>query len=294
MRGPVLPASRRRATGHLVRLACIVMTLAAVVTLRPPLTVGAVKASVANPLNTASTVGYFTCASAAVGIASTKAYLAYPFAETGPTTAADVSGNGRAGAYSLLGVTYGAAGPCPRDGHRAITLDGLTGSISGAATPTNPQTFSLEIWFRTTVGGGKLIGLGNLATGPSSSYDRHLYLTDSGKLTFGVYPGAVRTITSPASYLDGAWHDAVATLGPSTDPNPGMRLYVDGALVASDPTTTSAEANSGYWRIGYDNLAGWGPTQPTNFHFTGSLAFASTYTYVLTPAQVSGHRRAGV
>ena len=44
-----------------------------------------------------------------------------------------------------------------------------------------------------------------------------------GRLLFGTYTGARSFITSPASYNDGQWHHAVATLGPN-----GMYLYVDG------------------------------------------------------------------
>ena len=259
-----------------------------------PVTVGGYTARVTNPSDTIASGSYFTCTSAAVGDAATNAYLAYPLNDAGPSTAADVSGNNRPGTYSLTGITYHAAGPCPRDGAKAVTLNGLTGYITGAATPTNPQIFSLEIWFKTTIGGGKLIGLGSSPIGLSAQYDRHLFLSNTGTLTFGVYPNnTVKTITSPASYLDGAWHDAIATLAPSTDPNPGMRLYVDGALVAVDATTTSAQNASGYWRIGYDNLAAWGPNTPLDFFFTGSLAYASTYQYAMTPAQVAAHYRAG-
>ena len=287
------PLARPRGAGGVV--AIVFATLGLVLALcGAPLAFGSYSATVSNSTNTVSTVGYFTCTNAAVGNAATRAYFAYPLNETGPTTVADVSGNARPGAYSLTGITYRTAGPCPRDGAKAVTLNGLTGYITGAATVTNPQVFSIEIWFKTTVGGGKLIGLGTSAIGPSAQYDRHLFLSNAGTLTFGVYPGAVKTITSSATYLDGNWHDAIATLAPSSDPNPGMRLYVDGALVASDPTTTSAEVDSGYWRIGYDNLSGWGPNQPTNFFFTGSLAFASVYTYAMTPAQVSAHYRAGI
>lgn len=252
-------------------------------------------ARVTNSTDTVATVGYFTCTSAAVGNSSTVAYVAYPFKETNSLSgAADVSGHSRTGTYSLLGITYGAAGPCPRDGAKAVTLDGLTGYIVGPATPTNPQTFSLEIWFKTTTGGGKLIGLGGSQTGASTSYDRHIWLSNTGVLNFGIYNGGIHTINSTATYLNGQWHNAIATLGPSTDANPGIRLYVDGALVASDSTSTTAETNTGWWRIGYDNLNGWGANQPTNFFFKGSLAFASTYTYAMTPAQVAAHYRAGI
>lgn len=284
----------RRMRRRLGPASVLLVTAGTLLALGTPVALGTYSPKITNTTNTASTGGYFTCTSAAIGNAATNAYFAYPLNEAGPSTAADISGNGRPGKYSLTGVTYNTPGPCPRDGARAVTLNGLTGYVSGPATSANPQVFSLEIWFKTTAGGGKLIGFGTSASGLSAQYDRHLFLSNGGSLTFGVYPNQVKTITSPATYLDGAWHDAIATLAPSTDPNPGMRLYVDGTLVASDPSTTSAEADTGYWRVGFDNLNGWGPNQPTNFYFTGSLAFASAYTYAMTPAQVSAHYRAGI
>ena len=57
----------------------------------------------------------------------------------------------------------------------------------------------------------------------------------------------------------------VGTLGPD-----GMTLYVDGVKVATDPTTTSAQSYSGYWRIGGDNLDGW-TNQPTSRNFNGTI-----------------------
>jgi Concanavalin A-like lectin/glucanases superfamily len=287
------PAHRPKRRGSLVPGVLLAAGALVIALLGIPLANSSLNGKLTNSANTSATAGYFTCTSAAVGNSTTKAYLAYPLNETGGTTVADVSGNNRPGTYDTPGITYATAGPCPRDGAKAVTLNGSTGYITGAATPTDPQIFSIEIWFKTTTGGGKLIGLGTAKTGASGQYDRHMFLSNSGTLTFGVYPNAVKTVTSTATYLDGKWHDAIATLAPSTDADPGMRLYVDGALVASDPTTTGAEDDTGYWRIGYDNLAGWGANTPTNYFFTGSLAFASTYTYALTPAQVAAHYRAG-
>jgi hypothetical protein len=260
-----------------------------------PLANSSLLARVTNSTDTSATAGYFTCTSAATGTTGTTAYVAYPFKETtGLLGAADVSGNNRTGTYSALGITYGASGPCPRDGAQAVTLNGSSGYIVGPATPTNPQTFRLEIWFKTTVGGGKLIGLGTASSGASGQYDRHIWLSNTGLLNFGIYSGGIHTVASTATYLDGNWHDVVATMGQPSDANPGIRLYVDGNLLAADASSTTAESDSGYWRIGYDNLSGWGTNQPTNFFFTGSLAFASTYTYAMTPAQIAAHYRAGI
>ncbi|MEI9934373.1 MAG: hypothetical protein WDM71_05870 [Ferruginibacter sp.] len=63
----------------------------------------------------------------------------------------------------------------------------------------------------------------------------------------------MKTINSLLSYNDNNWHLATASLSSVN----GMVLYVDGALVAADPTTTTAEYATEYWRIGFDNVSGW-------------------------------------
>src|SRR4029077_656263 len=98
----------------------------------------------------------------------------------------------------------------------------------------------------TTPHGAKLIGFGEQPSGLSSNYDRHVYMENSGQLTFGVWTGQANTITSAKSYNDGAWHYLVATQG-----SDGMTLYVDGAAVGAN-AQTQAQAYSGYWRLGGD------------------------------------------
>ncbi|WP_380175221.1 LamG-like jellyroll fold domain-containing protein [Kineococcus sp. DHX-1] len=160
---------------------------------------------------------------------------------------------------------------------------GTAPAVSGALSA--PSTFSLEASFRTTsTRGGKVIGFGNARTGLSTRYDRHVYVRPDGRLTFGVYSGAVRTVTSPSSYADGQWHQVVATLGPA-----GMQLYVDGALVAGDASTTTAETNDGYWRVGGDAVSGW-PQAPTSTSLAGDLDEVAVYPTALTAAQVAAHR----
>ncbi|WP_285114554.1 sigma-70 family RNA polymerase sigma factor [Leifsonia sp. fls2-241-R2A-40a] len=153
----------------------------------------------------------------------------------------------------------------------------LTDSVLRAPT----DAFSIQIWFRTTTGGGRLLGFGSAAQGTSFYFDRHLFLADDGRLVFGVFPGAVHTIASTESYSDGNWHQATATLSVA-----GMALYVDGERVAQDPSVTQAQDFSGYWRVGYDNLAAWGPDTPTRRQFAGDLGFAAVYSDALTADQV--------
>lgn len=162
-----------------------------------------------------------------------------------------------------------------------------TSRVSSPLAPVGPS-FSTEIWFKTsTQKGGKLIGYGSSQTGSSGSYDRHIYMTNDGRLVFGVYPGAVKTVSSSATYRDNAWHHVVGTLGAD-----GMKLYVDGKLVGSDAGVTSAQAYNGYWRVGGDNLSGW-PSSPSSYYLAGSLDEAAVYPAVLSPAQISTHYAVG-
>ena len=249
---------------------------------------GGYSAVIRNSVDTAGTANYFQCSSA-LSADSAAALLQWPLSDaSGSTSAADVSGKGHPGTYSGT-MTASTPTPvaCPRDPGSAWLLDGSAQTALYPTQLTGPNTFSIEIWFRTTVAGGKLIGFGT-TTGQSAQYDRHLYLDRNGAVVFGVYANAIRTLqTSGTNYADGRWHSAVGTLSSA-----GMALYVDGATVASDASTTSAESDTGYWKVGYDTLGGSWPNVATP-SFTGSLRYAAVYTTALTAAQVKAHDAAG-
>ncbi|MFJ4220115.1 LamG domain-containing protein [Curtobacterium luteum] len=251
-------------------------------------------ARITNDTDSAGTAPYFTC-SAAVGADAANALFAYRLGEaSGATTAVDASGKGLNGNYQGV-MTAVAPSPnaCPRDSGTAYQLNGSTTStatsfVSVPTKYTNPTTFSTEVWFRTSVAGGMLVGFGSAATGASGQHDRQVYLNTSGQLVFGAYNGTTQVVTSPRTYTDNAWHHVVATMSPST----GMKLYVDGAVVASNASYTVPENYAGYWRIGYDTVSGW-PGQPSNFAFTGQMRYAAVYGTVLSATQVANHATAG-
>ncbi|HEX4048450.1 MAG TPA: LamG domain-containing protein, partial [Elusimicrobiota bacterium] len=196
--------------------------------------------------------------------------------ESGGTLALDASGNGDAGV--LVGAPSWVAG---RDG-LALSLNGSTQYFYGLNSVVNPTVFTLELWFKTTtVTGGRLIGFGNAQTGSSTSYDRHIYMTNGGQLYFGVYPGSVQTINTSASYNDGNWHHVAATLSGA-----GMALYVDGALAASNAAVTTAQSYTGWWRVGDDNLNSW-TNVPSSAFFNGVVDEVRVYTTALSAAQIS-------
>lgn len=154
---------------------------------------------------------------------------------------------------------------------------------------SNPTTFSIEIWFRTSQSGSKIIGFQNAAgTGTSATaYDRHLYVNTDGKLSFGLYQNSVTTnVTSDAVVNDGAWHHAVATYRGDS-----AILYLDG--VAKAATVNSSSQNySGYWVIGGGNLNTWEKSTSGGAGWIGDLAVAKIYRTVLSPQQVTDARSA--
>jgi Concanavalin A-like lectin/glucanases superfamily len=276
-----------RVLAGLLVLAVSAAVTAAVV--RLPGSAAAFTATVTGSSDTAASNEYFTCRAAALGGSGTRAILSLPLTDASGPTAADISGNNYFGTYSASGVAYQQPGPCPRDNpaSTAVSFDG-TGSIAGPnGLYGGPHTFSVEVWFRTSTAAGKLVGFGSSVSGPSTTYDRHLYINSFGRLVFGVFPGSYQLATTPSSVVDGQWHLAAASLSAA-----GMLLYLDGDLVASNPAATTARAFSGYVRIGYDSLAGW-PDRPTSDYFTGSLAYADVYLYALSAGQVRSHYLAG-
>ncbi|UQW99774.1 LamG-like jellyroll fold domain-containing protein [Streptomyces sp. RerS4] len=165
----------------------------------------------------------------------------------------------------------------------AIGFNGTDAHVYADRRQTVGSTYSVETWFRTnTTRGGKLVGFGNQQVNSSGQYDKHVYMTNDGRLVFGVYTGATRTITTAGSYNDNAWHHVVATQGPG-----GMTLYVDGVQRGTLNVTTH-ENFAGYWRTGGDGLGGW-PNRPLSEHWAGRLDETAVYPTVLSAAQVQNH-----
>jgi PKD repeat protein len=189
------------------------------------------------------------------------------------------------------GVALGAGGAVAGDGNGAIDLSpAIGGRVRTPLRALGTNTFSIEAWVQASgTDRGRLVGYGDAAsaTATSTNHDRVLYLDNAGRVTFGVNPAQYRVITSPASYDDGAWHHVVATMGAD-----GMRLYVDGAQVASRSTGTTAGNYYGAWILGADTLSGW-PNRPSTDYFGGVLDEVAIYPHVLPAATVRQHFEAG-
>ncbi|MDX6258734.1 MAG: hypothetical protein QOH84_422 [Kribbellaceae bacterium] len=199
---------------------------------------------------------------------------------SGTANATDSSGQGNTGPYS--GVTLGVPGVLTSGGNTAGDFDG-SGRMIGQTVFSQPQNFSVEAWYKTTsTGGGKIVGFGNSSNGTSSQYDRHIYLQNDGTVTFGLYDGSTRTISSAPGTNDGQWHHVVGTFSPGS-----QKFYLDGVLQGTQ-NTAAAEGYTGYWRIGADNLGGW-PNGPSDAGINGSVDEVAVYPVALDADQVVTH-----
>ncbi len=210
---------------------------------------------------------------------------------SGPLTA-DSSNTKNPGGLTLGGggLAYGAPGAVAGD--TAVTLNGVNGYISATRGQNSPGTFSIEAWFKTTsTKGGRIFGFGNQQGGLdlygnpvlSRQYDKHIYMTDDGRLVFGVYPGKVVTLISPGRYNDGQWHQVVGTQG-----SQGMTLYVDGAKIAQNTQAANA-AYYGYWRMGGDNISNAWPLAPSSRFFAGTIDEVAVANRVFALTSVQRH-----
>lgn len=186
------------------------------------------------------------------------------------------------------GVTYtrGEVG-------EAFNFDGTSGYVATSSLINNPQTFSLTLWFQTTTtNGGVLISFDSdqyIQSG--DSYDRNIYMDNTGALHFGVWNGGAAQVNTGPGYNDGNWHYVVGTLSTNT----ALNLYIDGVLVGNNPAVTYAqETYNGYWRIGQDNLDNW-PTQfqPNSYFFQGQIDEVAIFNTALSAANAAAVFDAG-
>lgn len=215
------------------------------------------------------------------------ATLYWRYDAAGGSYNADSSSSNDSG-VSIGGPTHGVTPGAVPGTSKAYEYNGTSQFTYSDRQHPKPTTYSIETWFRTTTtSGGMIMGFGNDPTQTSIYYDKHIYMTNSGQLIFGVAPDAVRTITAPGTWNDGKWHHVVATEGAG-----GIRLYVDGKLRAANLSVTGSQTYPGYWRVGGDNLNGW-PSKPSSQFFHGQIDETAVYPTALSSAKIAAHYTLG-
>ena len=152
------------------------------------------------------------------------------------TTWTDLSGAGNHGTFTAT----------PSVSNGVVSLSGSY-HVTTTNQFANPQSFSVEVWFRTnSASGRKLIGLENAQTGSVVVWDRHYYIDTSGNLRFAVFSGDQNTVNY-GFVADNSWRCAAVSY------NAGIaNHYLNAALL--ETRTATAASYSGWWRVfGFSN-----------------------------------------
>lgn len=168
------------------------------------------------------------------------------------------------------------------DSYEAYYFNGVDEYVYTSKLFAQPDKFTLSFWFKTsTTDGGRLAGFGDIFRNQSTKSDRQVYMSDDGRIHFGVDNGTRNTISSTSAYNDNTWHHVAACLSPA-----GMKLYIDGVIMDTDPSVTYGGNYNGYWRFAYDTILPGYANVPTSNYFEGLLDEVKIYSWELLPGEI--------
>jgi hypothetical protein len=221
---------------------------------------------------------------------SAGSVLAWDFAEKQGQRVVDSSGSGADGSFTAAAAAR-VDGDCAANPYASFWTEG--GAEGWADTDTAvdaPNTFTIEVWFRTAdTSGGRVFGFGSDRSAASTHRDRHLYVDSGGRLRFGVEESGSQfkfTLASTAAVTDGEWHHAVASFRSRS-----MTLWLDGVQQGTRADAVTLRQYSGHWRAGRQTLSGW--PGAGGYAFRGDVDTARVYDRVLDAATIAEHAAAG-
>lgn len=192
-------------------------------------------------------------------------------------------------------VAFNQPGPAKLSGSSALGFNGTDTLAADVAQSSGLTSFTLGIWFKTATPQGAMFGFSNSPSqATSTTYDRNLYLTSTGRVGFSTNSGGAKTVlSSPTTknYADNAWHYAVI-VGESGVGLLGLysqiTMYVDNVQVGSFNALLSSVANTnpGWWRVGQAR-ANEGGYSGNGQYFNGSLSNFTVFPSALTAAQIT-------
>jgi hypothetical protein len=129
--------------------------------------------------------------------------------------------------------------------NNAIVLNSSSSIVSTNKQYVNPQNFTISVWIKTSVSNySRVVVFDESKQLHGWNWDRSITI-ENGKASFYVHPGSVKLISGGKNINDNKWHHLAASIGLD-----GMKLYVDGKIVAFDNSIKQAQVFNGYWRVG--------------------------------------------
>jgi hypothetical protein len=156
------------------------------------------------------------------------------------------------------------------NGAGALSFNAANSQYVWLGSPASLQVTSISVasWFKTT------------SSQPMDIY-RWLYNgvelgLNQGNVQFFFFDSNKQyTVTSPSTYNDGSWHQAVGTYDGTN-----VKLYVDGVLVATRAITDTIFYGSGGAAIGREGAI-------ASNYFNGLIADVRIYNYALPPSEIT-------
>jgi hypothetical protein len=208
-----------------------------------------------------------TAAAAGAAVTPTGLVAAFSFDEGGGTIAADASGNGNTGTVSGAAWTTGG-----RNGG-ALSFDGESDYVTVVETASLDLSTAatVEAWVYPTASSGSRAIVAKERNGGGFPYGLE---TNAGVPAGYVKAGSTVTAAATTAVAAGTWtHLALAYDGAY------VRLYVNGALAASEAASGSLAASNDPMRIGGDvTWAEW---------FEGRIDDVRVYSRALTAGEVA-------
>ncbi len=210
-------------------------------------------------------------------------YAYWPLDETSGTKVNDRSGNNHPLSVGVRGSGGSPVWGYPSPAVDAAALhtrgnpntstagDQVAGSLGGSASQFM-DNFSAELWVKTAVTGGFLIGYGQPYR--SGTVNGWALMLNNGQLTVAI-GGAI--VGWGASLPSNVWAHVAVTRTSGT-----WRTYLNGRLVKSFTQTAATPPGTRFW-LANDDWGGGGPG------LVGEIANGAVYTSVLSAARIRAH-----
>jgi hypothetical protein len=232
-------------------------------------------------------LGYVCMGGSCTGDGGAGLVLRWRFDEPDGTAAVDTSGNKYNGTYTGMGSfptpstavppDIGTANPRSRQFTRATRQAVQLTDMPVDLTPPNEVT--VAAWYRATsldTSGAELVSAGNsyvIRLRPTQIEFAKRVSTGLGTTQF------VQCLATVPGHLNGSWHHVAAV----TSPSDGMKLYVDGLEVRSEPQLTQDIL----YDQGKDFWVGRHGNGQTTWDFQGNIDDVRVYNRALSPDDIA-------
>ena len=198
--------------------------------------------------------------------------------ETSAGPATDLGVGAHPGTYTSVTLGGVGSGALINDADRAPTFNGSTSRVDASGTTINQTRFSIEAWVRATAAGQVNRGV---AGGWTTTAGALLWLDANGYYTLAQGGGSGSYLHSSVKPRLNAWDHVVVSWTGTT-----QQIYVNGALVAAQATTTAPGAISTFEVGAYTNGT-------SNTFFAGQIDEVALYNAALDSGQVALHYAVG-